>query len=262
MNICICTDLEGVSGVRPIEAVSEVGSPAYAEAIERLMADTNAAVRAAFDCGAEKVFVVDGHGSGKNFIQSALDPRATQIAVKDMGEGVKNSAAMVVIGQHAMAGTENAFLDHTESSVLIHHWYYNGKRVGELMMTAVFAGHFGVPVVALSGDRAACLEAQVAVAGISTAEVKSTTRRNVAECLMENKQAEKTIYDAVRRGIERRADIQPVRIALPLTVTVEYNRSDYCEKALARNPKLERVDAYTVREIKREIPDDYYGIYV
>ena len=70
MKVFIETDLEGISGVSTAEMVA--GSDRYA--LERLMADTDAAVRGALDAGAERVFVLDGHGGGRNFLPGLLDP--------------------------------------------------------------------------------------------------------------------------------------------------------------------------------------------
>ena len=117
MKIFIMTDLEGISGISRKEQVDN--SERYA--LERLMADVNAAVRGAFDGGADEVYVEDGHGGGRNFIKELLDPRAVQIG--NAGTGVKTMTevdAMFLIGAHAMSGTLNAFLDHTQSSMTWH----------------------------------------------------------------------------------------------------------------------------------------------
>jgi D-amino peptidase len=52
--------------------VSEEGTPGHKFALERLMLDVNAAVEGAFEGGASDVYVVDGHGGGKNFIKEML----------------------------------------------------------------------------------------------------------------------------------------------------------------------------------------------
>jgi hypothetical protein len=41
------------------------------------------------------------------------------------------------MGAHAMAGTQNAFLDHTQSSLSWHDYSINGRKVGELAQRAV-----------------------------------------------------------------------------------------------------------------------------
>ena len=66
-RIYIITDLEGVSGLYDISQIFDVGTPHFQAGLERLVVDTNAAIRGAFDGGADEVIVTDGHGSGKNF---------------------------------------------------------------------------------------------------------------------------------------------------------------------------------------------------
>lgn len=254
MNIFILTDLEGISGVSTIEAVLNENSSAYAEARERLMADTNAAVNAAFDAGAEGVYVCDGHGGGRNFIAGALDERATQVWVKELHQVAKDVDAFVHIGSHAMGGTQKAFLDHTMWSVGVHHYYYNGQRIGELMQSAVFMGHFGVPLVAVSGDKAACEEVKRFFGDVPVACVKEAEERNVATCIP-NREAEDLIYRAVKNGIENRARFQPTVMPLPFEVKVEFNRSDYCDNACRGRAHIERLDAYTARCTVRDITD-------
>ena len=147
MKVFIETDLEGISGVSRAEMVAD----SHRYALERLMADTNAAVRGAIDAGAERVFVLDGHGGGKNFIPGLLDPRAEQTGI----DRVKEADLCFIIGMHAMAGTQNAFLDHTQSSVSWHHYRVNGRRYGECGQLAAYAGAYGIPLGMVSGDFAA-----------------------------------------------------------------------------------------------------------
>ena len=258
MKVLICTDMEGISGVYDKDqCVPE--SPLYQSGRERLMADTNVAVKAAFDAGAEKVYVVDGHHHGCNFIKGALDPRATQVWVKDMAWAIKDVDAAVIVGQHAMSGTMNAFIDHTMMSERVHHYRYDGERVGEFMIVATFCGYFGVPLVALTGDDAACDEAINSIAGITVASVKKANGRNKAICIPE-KEAEKRIYEAVKAGIENRDNVKPVKRKIPFTVSIEYNRSDYCEQAIAENPKFHRVDAYTASRVVDGEIVSYYDV--
>ena len=113
MKIYIGTDLEGISGIDCIEMI-QPGDSRYLESIERLMADLNAEIDGAFAGGATHVTVSDGHCTGKNFDISLLDPRAEL----DEARGEKMDAGYdgaFIIGAHAMAGTLNGFLDHTQS---------------------------------------------------------------------------------------------------------------------------------------------------
>ena len=199
------------------------------------------------------MYVCDGHASGANFIEGALDKRATQVWVKDLAWAVKDVDAVVEIGNHAMAGTWGAFLDHTQWSLGMHHYFYNGERIGEAMQMAVFAGHFGVPLVAVTGDKHACEEAKRFFGeNLPTACVKVAKRRNVAECIP-NDEAEKLVYETVKKGVLERANFQPTIMKLPFEVKVEFNRCDYCEDSCIGRDDVERVDAYTARSIKTKI---------
>lgn len=229
----------------------DTADPYHENALNSLMLDTNTAISALFDAGVDVVCVVDGHGAGKNFPQNSLDSRATQVWMKDMEWVVKEICAVVMIGMHAMAGTQNAFLDHTQSSATIHHYFYNDKRIGELSQMGVFVGHFGIPVVAVSGDKAACNEAREIFDGVYTASVKESTERNVATCLSE-KLATELIYEAVKNGYENRSKVKPLILPLPFTVKVEFNRCDYCDNACRDRSDVERVDGFTARTIKRK----------
>ncbi len=259
MNVFVLTDMEGISGISDISMVMNVGTPEHYKGLKRLMADTNAAVAAAFDAGAEKVYVADGHGGGRNFIEGELDPRAIQVRTKDMPQVIKDVQAVVAIGMHAMAGTMNAFLDHTQWSLGMHHYLYNGQRIGELMQMAAFAGYFDVPIVALTGDRAACAEAKRFLGdGLPTACLKEAKERNVCTC-MPSADAERLVYETVKKGVSEYERFSPLKVSLPLEITVEFNRSDYCDDAMRGRSDIERLDAYTLRSVKSEIID-YYSV--
>lgn len=252
MKIFIMTDLEGISGISRIEQVSDTADEGYKYSLERLMSDVNAAIRGAYDGGADEVFVEDGHGGGDNFIAGALDSRAVQS--QNMGRGcgdLTKCDAVFMIGAHAMSGTLNAFLDHTQSSVSWHDYYINGHRCGEMGQTAAFAGAFGIPVVMVSGDFAACAEARQFFGNIKTAAVKFANGRNNAECI-NNQTAEQLIYNAAREAVGIIGEIKPFRVLLPAEIKLELNRADYCDWA-ARADGVERLDARTVRKIVDKI---------
>jgi D-amino peptidase len=252
MNVFISTDMEGISGVSMLNEVMW-DCPEYQHGRERLMADVNAAVSAAFDAGAEKVYVSDGHGKGTNFIEGKLDKRATQVWIQDLSWVMKDVEAVVELGNHAMSGTQGAFLDHTQWSMGIHHYLYNGERMGEAMQMAIFAGRFGVPIVAVTGDKHVCEEAKRFFGeSVALGCVKVAKKRNIADC-MPNEEAEKIVYETVKKGIENRKNCKPIIMQLPFEIKVEFNRCDFCEDACATSEDIERVDAFTARVIRTQL---------
>jgi len=248
MKIYIHTDLEGVSGIDNIEMMAP-DHERHEEAVRNLMADLNAAVDGAFAGGADQVTVLDSHGGGGNFILDLLDERAqhdTKPNKKWWGIMDESYDATFFIGAHAMAGTMNGFLDHTQSSASWYNYSVNGRRMGELAQWAMVAGAFGVPMAMVSGDEAACVEARQFFHPLETATVKRGVGRNRAE-LVDLEEARVRIREAARRAIAIVPDTRPFVPTKPMEIILEFTRADYCDAAAARG--AERIDARTVRKV-------------
>lgn len=254
MNIYIETDLEGTSGIDNIWQVSDTDSDMYHFSLERLMLDINAAIAGAFDGGADMVYVSDGHGTGKNFIDDMLDTRAIKVTHPHGGVLDFNTIdAIMQVGVHAMAGTLNAFLDHTQSSLAWHDYIVNGRKCGEIAQSAIHAGAYNAPCVMVSGDEAACVEAKQFFGNIECAVVKYAMGRNNAKSI-DLDEALVRIYNAAKNGMALINKIKPYKPIMPIEVILEYNRSDYCDQRINQpNSNVERLDARTVRKVVHEI---------
>src|SRR5512139_3697983 len=75
MKILIAVDMEGITGVTTWEQVTP-GQAEYARFRRLMTQDVNAAIRGAFDAGADEIIVADGHNLGRNILLEELDPRA------------------------------------------------------------------------------------------------------------------------------------------------------------------------------------------
>ena len=73
MKILIATDMEGITGVTTWDQVTP-GHAEYARFRRLMTQDVNAAVRGAFDGGADEVIIADGHWNGSNILFEELDP--------------------------------------------------------------------------------------------------------------------------------------------------------------------------------------------
>ena len=229
MRLKIVTDLEGISGIDKFEMMDRE-TEGYQQARRLLMADVNAAVEGAIRGGASEIYVVDGHHGGGNFIDELLDSRAQFLSAADSGKvAITDFDATMLIGGHALAGTEKAFLDHTKSSKTWFSYTVNGKEYGELGMQAILCGMNDVPMIMISGDRAACEEARELIDNIVCVEVKSAQIRNVAQCIPVEEAHEK-ICAAAEDAVRRYRQIKNHTITLPATVAVTFTRSDYCDK--------------------------------
>jgi len=261
MKIYILTDMEGISGIWRPEQVQK-GNPEYERARKFLCEDVNSAIAGAFDGGATEVVVLDGHGGGDNFILEIMDERATYETVKNPLEVMpslnENFGGLMQIGCHAMAGTLNGFLDHTQSSTSWFNFYVNGVKFGEIEQAGAYAGAFGVPVIMVTGDKAACEEARRFFGEIELVSVKEGLGRNRAKCIAP-KTAHKMIHDAAVRAVQRAksGEFKPFILKEPIEMKLELCRSDYADEYAAR-PGVERLDARTVRKIIRSAKEIYY----
>ncbi len=246
MKIFICTDAEGVSCLDKKDLIDR----STMQMRTRLMADVNAAVRGAFDGGADEVAVIDGHSGGKNFLPGMLDARAVQVGAEALT--TLDADAVFMVGTHAMSGAATAFYDHTQCSVTWHDYYLNGRRGGEMLQMAAWAGAYGAPVVMVSGDFAACAEAREFFGPIRTACVKYGIDHENAACLPAQ-EAELLIYQAAKEAVGIASTIRPYRVSLPAEVVVEFNRTDHCTAVLKARPELEQLDGRTLRKVSAAI---------
>ena len=252
MRIYIITDLEGISGVDSIDMMDE-NSEGYKLACERLMSDTNAAIEGAFAGGADKVYVVDGHGSGQNFIKGKLHPDAIQVSAREF---VKSEAstydvdAFFSIGAHAMVGTENAFLDHTQYSIKWFDYKINGKSFGELGQQAIAFGLADIPLVMVSGDDAACAEAKELSPNLQIVRVKTAKGRNRADCISPEK-AYEAIFNAAKEAVRNIGNCKPYKIEFPVKLELTFTRNDYCDEVMENSPYLKRCGRTVYKELEK-----------
>jgi len=249
MKVYIETDMEGVSGIRS-RAIWDQPGPEYEHARRLLTQDVNASVQGALDAGATEVVVDDGHNGGHNFITEELHEQAIVEncrSTKNVFPGLDESFdAVFAVGYHAMAGTINAFLDHTQSSSWFN-YYVNGRKMGELGQTAIIVGHFKVPVVLVTGDEAVTQEAHALLGDIETVAVKRGLGRFHARC-MHPKKARALIGQAAERAVKRCKDIKPYVVNPPIEIKLELATTDLAD-ALADSDGIQRLDARTVLKV-------------
>jgi D-amino peptidase len=249
MKIYILCDMEGTSGIWRREQ-TDSNSPHYQQGRELLMADVNAAVQGCCEGGATELVVGDTHGGGPNFLIEKMDPRPwyeTPCEFSPLPSIDESFAGLILTGHHAMAGTQNGFLDHTQSSASWFDYRINGESYGEIGQEAAYAGHFDVPLIMVTGDEAACAETERQFPGAVTVAVKRALSRNRARCLHPER-ARESIRQGAAEAVKRAKRLQPFKPALPMTLELTYYRTDMADGAAAK-PGNERVGPRTVRRV-------------
>lgn len=263
MKILIAVDMEGITGVTTWDHVTP-GHAEYARFRKLMTQDVNAAIRGACEAGADEVIVADGHWNGSNILVEELDPRARlntgSPSPFSMMQGIdENVDGVMFIGYHARNGTPNAILDHTWSSRTVANVWLNDILTGEYGLNGAVAGHFGVPVIMVSGDQTACAQVVEILGDMEIAVVKQATGRFAAECLTPQVSQELIFMNAAR-AVNRLAEgdvPDPFVLDTPVRVTVEFFTSDLADKA-TRIPFTQR-DGTRVSFTAQEMASAYNG---
>jgi len=245
MKILIASDMEGITGVVNWDQVTP-GHYEYPRFRKLMTEDVNAAVRGAFEAGAQEVVVADGHWNGTNILIEELDPRArlnsSTSAPLSMMQGIDETVdGVVFVGYHARQGSQNAILDHTWSSKCVADLWLNDVLVGEFGLNAALSGHFGVPVIMVTGDQTACAQTAELLGDLEQVVVKQATGRFSAECLTPAV-SQRMIMEGARRAVQKlkRGDVpEPLVLETPVLLTIDLMTSDMADRA-SRVPGAQR----------------------
>lgn len=243
MKIYVVCDLEGTAGVIDMRKQCSLEGPYYLQARRLATLELNALVEGALDGGASEVVAWDGHCNFPAGLDVELLHPACRLVMGsgDGGpQGMDSSfGALFQLGLHAMAGTSSAVLAHSFNPC-ISLCTVNGLPVGEIWANTFLAGSHGIPFVFISGDKAACLEAESLVTGLETAAVKEGLSGNpvpvfkVAPAIsLAPQRAREVIRDAAKRAMSKIGTIEPYRTPAPYTCRTTYVDPKYAERALA-----------------------------
>ena len=249
LKVHISVDMEGVGGVVTGEQLGPQGFE-YGRFREFMTREALAAVEAAKAAGATEIVVADSHGNGQNLLIEQFPPDVRVIRswprrlgmVAGIGDAVD---AAVFIGYHAGTNNPTGVRAHTFSSANLTRVALNGTNVTEGSWNAAIAGHFGVPVVMVSGDDAAIAEVRKAVGAVEAAETKRSLGFHAALTLTPPAAAS-LIRDRVAAALERRSEFKPLKVQTPVVVDVSFKNYMPAE-VLAYLPMFERSDSHSIR---------------
>ena len=255
LKVLISVDMEGITGVVTGEQLGPTGFE-YGRFREFMTAEALAAVEAARESGATEILVVDSHGNGQNLLieRFPADVRVIRSWPRPlmMVQGVDSSfGAVVFIGYHSATTNTQGVRAHTISSANLAAVSLNDIAVGESGINAAIAGHFGVPVVAISGDDAAVSEAQQLLGPIEGAVVKRSLSFHSANTLTPSAGLA-LIKERVKAGLARRSSLRPYVVRGPIRLDITFKSYTPAE-IVAYLPGVQRVNAHTIRFTGRDM---------
>ncbi|MSP48941.1 MAG: hypothetical protein EXQ95_06400 [Alphaproteobacteria bacterium] len=250
MRFYISADIEGIVGVvnRP-----ETKTDGFDWQRARLWMTESviAAAEAAIDAGTTELIVSDSHGTGMNILIDRL-PRQVQLVRSwprplGMMQGIEVGRfdGAMLIGYHTGSTHLTGILGHSFYGALVREVRLDGRVVSEGGFSAAIAGHFGVPVVMISGDDAFCEETRGLIGDVEAAVVKWAYGTLSARSMVPEA-AYALIRDKVRTAIARRKEFKakPLKAPIALEITMKHRLP---VEHLSYMKFFERVDAYTIR---------------
>jgi D-amino peptidase len=218
LKVYISADMEGVAGAVTGDQLGPSGFE-YGRFRDYMTREVLAAIEAAREMGATEIVVSDSHGNGENLLLDLL-PEDIQL--------VRSWPRPLMMMEGILTGLK-----------------VNGVEMPEAGISALIAGHFGVPVVMISGDDAIATEATALLGDLEVAVVKWSYGFHSARTLMPGP-AQRVIAERTRAALARLEEFQPYVMPNPLALDISFKNYMPAE-LLAYLPNVERVDSHSVR---------------
>jgi D-amino peptidase len=254
-KIFISVDMEGIAGVVQPAQLGPDGFE-YQRAREWMTGEVNAAIAGIRETGPAEILICDSHGNGQSLLIDKV-PEDVRIVrgfprPLEMMQGVDETfTAAMFIGYHASEWTPGAVRGHTISSARLLGVRLNGAEVSEGVYNAALAGHFGVPVAFVSGDRLAVTQVQQVAASAEGAIVKEPYGYHSANTVTPAR-GQAMIREGAKRAMGKIGSLQPYRVTTPVALEVGFKLTLDAERA-AFVPGLVRSDAHNVKGTFRDM---------
>lgn len=258
MNVYISCDMEGVAGVCSWQQVdARKYTPEYFIYQKHMTAEVRAAIDGARDAGATGMLVNDSHGPMRNLILDELPDdvrivfgnRKPLSMVQDMsGE----FGGVFFTGYHGAIGDANATLCHTYTPSVVFEVRMNGIRCSEATLNAAIAGHYGVPVLLITGDRVTVEGAKAQMPWIFGVVVKESIG-NFAVNSMSPQAAQDAIRAGAAEAIRNAKNAKPFVFESPITMELDVARVEQAD-LIELIPGFERSGSRQVRFTHPDYP--------
>ncbi|HEX5275937.1 MAG TPA: M55 family metallopeptidase [Candidatus Rubrimentiphilum sp.] len=258
MKIYISADMEGTAGVCSWDQVDARNyTPDYFIYQRIMTAEVCAAIEGARKGGARDFTINDSHGPMRNLLLDELPENARVIFGNrkpfSMNEGLNAEFDGVFFtGYHGAIGEPNATLCHTYTPSVVYDVRLNGMRCSEATLNAALAGHCGVPVLLITGDRVTIETAKAQMPWITGVIVKESIGNYAVDSL-----SPQAAQDAIRNGAAQAMrsikDAKPFVVEPPIVLEIDLARVEQADW-VALIPQFERTAPRTVRFTSNDYP--------
>lgn len=255
LKLFISVDMEGVVGVVTADQLGPDGFE-YQRAREWMTGELLAAIDAAREEGVTEFVIADSHGNGENLLIDRLpeDVLVVRSWPRPLGmmQGIDSSFdAAVFLGYHSGTSNPEGVRAHTFSSARLADLRLNGRSVPEGGVNAAIAGHFGVPVIMVSGDDAAVEQIQSVIGDVEGAVVKWHYSFHSAKT-MTPAASYKLIGETIKKALRRMDDFETFEVSIPVTLDVRF-KNYRPSQILAYLPIVEQTDSHSIRYVAEDM---------
>ncbi|MCA1053864.1 M55 family metallopeptidase [Rossellomorea aquimaris] len=263
MNIYMSVDMEGITGLVDQTHVNS-SMHNYERGRIIMTEEANSVIHAAFENGCNHVLVNDSHSQMNNLIIEKLHPETRLISggVKpfSMVQGLDETfQGAFFVGYHARASMKGVM---SHSMIFgVRHMYINDTPIGEMGFNAYVAGYYGVPVLLVTGDDQAALEAESLIPNVTTAIVKETISRSVASSLTPAK-SQMLLNEKTEEALSNRKNVKPLTPPDHPVLRIEFANYGQAEWASMMPGTVLEPGTTTVRFQAKDILEAYRAMVV
>jgi len=259
----VSVDLEGCADVVHWDEVRPSERAEYRRSRHVMTAETNAVLDGLIAGGAMRVVVNDAHSAMRNLIAERLHSSVELVGGRFkplfMLEGIGTQfAAACFVGYHGAIGDARAVMGHTYSPRVVYECRLNGEPVGEVTINAALAGHFGVPVVLVSGDRATLDEARRVLPWAVCVETKRSISYHAAECIAPGLLQER-LRDTARHAMSNATNAKAYALCAPISIEIDTLKTAHAD-LFCLIPGCRRIAPRTVEYRADDMPAVYRAL--
>jgi D-amino peptidase len=212
--------------------------------------EVNAAIEGLFEAGASEITVEDT--SPWNMILEKLNPKVRLIRTLNgvplgLPTQLKGFDALVQLQMHASSHTFGGVAAHTMNPERFFDIKINGQHMSEAILNSAIAGHFGIPVLMVSGDDKAVEETRRVVDPRMPGAVVKTSLGMHSVNSLSMSAANALIKDTAKAALGQLGTLKPFKLSKPPYRVEMQLMSASTVECLALLPIVEVVDGLTIR---------------
>jgi D-amino peptidase len=253
--------MEGVAGVCAWEQVdARMPHPEYATYRRYYTQEICSAIEGGRDGGATGVLVNDAHGPMRNVLLDEL-PADVRVVFGNrkpysmVQDADASFGGAFFVGYHGAAGDADAVLSHTYTPSVIYDVALNGVRCSEATLNAALLGHYGVPLLMVTGDRTTVDGVREQMPWVRGVIVKEAIGKFAAHS-MTPAAAQRAIREAARLAVAGVSQARPYRFEPPIRLDVQLAKVEQAD-LVATIPGFARTGSRSVRFVD----DDYLVVF-